>query len=51
MVVPSGEGNRGGEGGREYWGGYVAMEGQLNLGGEHTIQHTDDALQNCSCET
>ena len=26
-------------------------EGDLALGGEHTIQYTDDVLQNCTLET
>ena len=27
------------------------MEGDLVWGGEHTIQYTDDVLQNCTPET
>ena len=27
------------------------MEGDLTWGGEHTIQYTDDVLQNCTPET
>ena len=27
------------------------MEGDLTWGGEHTIQYTDDELQNCTPET
>ena len=27
------------------------MEGDLTLGGKHTIQYTDDVLQNCIAET
>ena len=27
------------------------MKGDLTLGGEHTIQYTDDALQNCTLES
>ena len=26
------------------------MEGDLTWGGEHTIQYTDDVLQNCTSE-
>ena len=26
----------------------MEMEGDLNLGGEHTIQYTGDVLQNCT---
>ena len=29
----------------------MVTEGDLTLGGEHTIQYTDDTLQNCSLET
>ena len=29
----------------------MVMEGDLTLGGEHTIQYTDDVLQNCTFET
>ena len=27
------------------------IEGDLTLGGEHTIQYTDDVLYNCTLET
>ena len=27
------------------------MEGDLTWGGEHTVQYTDDVLQNCTHET
>ena len=27
------------------------MEGDLTWGGDHTIQYTDDVLQNCTPET
>ena len=29
----------------------MVMEGDLIWGGEHTIQYTDDVLQNCTPET
>ena len=29
----------------------MVMEGDLTCGGEHTIQYTDDVLQNCTLET
>ena len=29
----------------------MVMEGDLNLGDEHTIQYTDDVLWNCTSET
>ena len=29
----------------------MATEGDLTLDGEHTMQYTDDVLQNCSSET
>ena len=29
----------------------MVMEGYLTLGGEHTIQYTDDVLQSCTPET
>ena len=29
----------------------MATEGDLTLGGKHTIQYTDDVLQNCTLET
>ena len=29
----------------------MAMGGDLTLGGEHTIQETGDAFQNCMLET
>ena len=29
----------------------MMMEGDLTWGGEHTIQNTDDVLQNCTPET
>ena len=29
----------------------MVMKGDLTLGGEHTIQYTDDVLQNCTPET
>ena len=29
----------------------MIMEGDLPLGGEHTIQYTDDVLENCALET
>ena len=29
----------------------MAMEGDLTLGGEHTIQYTDNVLENCIPET
>ena len=29
----------------------MVMEGDLTLGGEHTIQYTDDVLQNYTTET
>ena len=29
----------------------MVMEGDLTWGGEHTIQYTDDVLQNCTPET
>ena len=29
----------------------MVMEGDLTWGGEHTIQYTDDVLQNCTLET
>ena len=29
----------------------MLMEGDLTLGGEHTIQYTDGVLQNCTLET
>ena len=28
----------------------MEMEGDLTWGGEHTIQYTDDVLQNCTPE-
>ena len=28
----------------------MSMEGDLILGGEHTMQYTDDVLQNCTLE-
>ena len=31
-------------------GGEMVMEGDLTLDGEHTIQYTDDVLQNCALE-
>ena len=30
---------------------YMVMEGDLTLGGKHTIQYTDDVLLNCTLET
>ena len=29
----------------------MVLEGDLALGGEHTIQYTDDVLQSCKLET
>ena len=29
----------------------MVMEGDLTWGGEHTIQYTDEVLQNCARET
>ena len=29
----------------------MVMEGDLTWGGEHTIQYSDDILQNCTSET
>ena len=29
----------------------MVMEGDLTLCGEHTVQYTDDVLQNCAPET
>ena len=29
----------------------MVVDEDLTWGGEHTIQHTDDALQNCTSET
>ena len=29
----------------------MEVEGDLTWGGEHTIQYTDDVLQNCAPET
>ena len=29
----------------------MVMEGDLTWGGKHTIQYTDDVLQNCTPET
>ena len=29
----------------------MVMKGVLTLGGEHTVQYTDDVLQNCIPET
>ena len=29
----------------------MVIEGDLTWGGEHTIQYTDDVLQNCTPET
>ena len=29
----------------------MVMEGDLTQGGEHTVQYTDDVLQNCTPET
>ena len=29
----------------------MVAKGDLTLGGEHAVQHTDDALQNCTSET
>ena len=29
----------------------MVMEGDLTWGGEHTVQYTDDVLQNCIPET
>ena len=29
----------------------MVTEGDLTLGGEHTIQYTGDGLQNCTLET
>ena len=29
----------------------MVMEGDMTWGGEHTIQYTDDVLQNCTPET
>ena len=29
----------------------MVMKGDQTLGGEHTIQYTDDVLQNCALET
>ena len=29
----------------------MVMEGDLTWGGEHTVQSTDDVLQNCTSET
>ena len=29
----------------------MVMERDLTLGGEHTVQQTDDVLQNCAFET
>ena len=29
----------------------MATEGDLTLGGKHTIQYTDDVLQNCTFKT
>ena len=29
----------------------MVMEGDLTWGGEHTVQYTDDILQNCTLET
>ena len=31
--------------------GKMVTEGDFTLGGEHTIQYTDDVLQNCTLET
>ena len=30
---------------------YMVIEGNLTLGGEHTMQYRDDILQNCTPET
>ena len=46
MVVTRGKG--GGRGGRRE---EMVMEGDLTLGGKHTIQYTDDVLLNCTLET
>ena len=37
--------------GEEGKGGQMVTEGDLALGGEHMIQHTDDVLQKCTSET
>ena len=29
----------------------MVMEGELTWGGEHTVQYTDEVLQNCTPET
>ena len=29
----------------------MLMDGDYTLDGEHTVQHTDDVLQNCTLET
>ena len=30
---------------------YTVMEGDMTVGGEHTMQYTDDALQSCILAT
>ena len=48
IVVTRGEG--GGEGLKVTNVKYMVMEGDLTMGGEHTIRYTDDVLYKCTLE-
>ena len=50
MVVTKGEGGCG-EGEEGKGGQNMVTQGDLTLGGEHTMQYTDDVSQNCTLGT